>query len=466
MEDKPIIDAYIMNLGKYVEGYDVGEWIALPTTEEKLKEVYDRIGIGEQYEEIMFGDYDSDLFGVIKEFGEHENLELLNYVAGVIEDLSPSEREKYEAVLESGLSLGDSGIVGLINLAYNLDKYDVLPDITDEYDLGRYYAEETVTARLGDLAEYFDYKSYGSDCQINESGMFTDAGYVLDNGTTWDRYFSGQIEDIPEDYRLSGKEGTEIGQENAFAKEIGAREPASENHHQDNSISGISVDGHEGTWKCIEEFSVLDSSYFLMESEKYGKGANLIVVDCRGELVAEDITPEQIAAAPDIVYEVLRSEEEAMEVPVEPDRTIGKAEMQNYGYEWGGMLPVREEKAEKIYDADVSVYALFEDGTEAQLASREHIVEHGQKGGIFGIEKKDWMKFLNQNSLEKVEELLEDDYGMIDGIINNGSKSEKEADKNKSVMEKLSECKEAVKNHEKNSSREQRQKHKTPDREI
>ncbi len=50
--------------------------------------------------------------------------------------------------------------------------------------------------------------------------------------------------------------------------------------------------------------------------------------------------------------------------------------------------------------------------------------------------------FTAANPLEKVEELLEDDYGMIDGIINNGSRKE-EWDKAKkpSVLEKLKEKK-------------------------
>lgn len=61
-------------------------------------------------------------------------------------------------------------------------------------------------------------------------------------------------------------------------------------------------------------------------------------------------------------------------------------------------------------------------------------------------------EFFNQNSLAKVEEMLEDDYGMIDGIINNGSKKEKDAeeladksDVKPSVRERLEAGKEAVK---------------------
>ena len=50
-------------------------------------------------------------------------------------------------------------------------------------------------------------------------------------------------------------------------------------------------------------------------------------------------------------------------------------------------------------------------------------------------------EFFASNPLEKVEELLEDDYGMIDGIINNGSRKDEELTKKPSVLEKLEEKK-------------------------
>ncbi len=50
--------------------------------------------------------------------------------------------------------------------------------------------------------------------------------------------------------------------------------------------------------------------------------------------------------------------------------------------------------------------------------------------------------------MEKVEELLEDDYGMIDGIINNGDRQKEEKaekmEKLKSVRERLSEKKSEI----------------------
>ena len=119
--------------------------------------------------------------------------------------------------MESGLSLGQDGIDGLINLAYNLDNYDMLPGVEDEDDLGRYYAElmygENLDKKMGELAHYIDFERYGSDCQINDGGMFTDKGYMRDTGVTWDKYFDGDLEDIPDEYRLGDSETKGAGKD-------------------------------------------------------------------------------------------------------------------------------------------------------------------------------------------------------------------------------------------------------------
>lgn len=65
----PVLDgnfeAFVTNLGKYNEGMLVGEWVKLPTTEEEMQKVFERIGIGKQdefgqpYEEWFITDYDA-----------------------------------------------------------------------------------------------------------------------------------------------------------------------------------------------------------------------------------------------------------------------------------------------------------------------------------------------------------------------------------------------------------------------
>ena len=45
----PVLDgsfeAFVTNLGKYNEGELVGEWVHFPTTEEEMKEVFERLSL-------------------------------------------------------------------------------------------------------------------------------------------------------------------------------------------------------------------------------------------------------------------------------------------------------------------------------------------------------------------------------------------------------------------------------------
>ena len=108
----PVLDgnfeAFVTNLGKYNEGMLVGEWVKLPTTEEEMQKVFERIGIGKQdefgqpYEEWFITDYECPIYGVQKMLGEYENLDKLNYLAALIDELSLSDQEKLVAIMNSG----------------------------------------------------------------------------------------------------------------------------------------------------------------------------------------------------------------------------------------------------------------------------------------------------------------------------------------------------------------------------
>ena len=212
----PVLDgdfeAFVTNLGKYNEGELVGEWVKFPTTEEEMQKVFERIGIGSKdefgqpYEEWFITDYECPIYGVQKMLGEYESLDKLNYLAALIDELSLSDQEKLVAIMEAGCD-EVSDIDDLINLTFNLDCYDVMPGISDESDLGYYYAHEIgiySEKDLGPLADYIDYERYGRDIAMDEQGRFTDAGYVRCTGDSWDRQFDGSLDDIPDEYRLTG----------------------------------------------------------------------------------------------------------------------------------------------------------------------------------------------------------------------------------------------------------------------
>ena len=199
--------AFITNLGKYNEGTLVGEWVKFPTTAEELKKVFERIGIGSKdefgqtYEEWFITDYDCYVDGLYDLLGEYANLDELNYLASKLDDMSQDEYERFQAAMEIGDHTGS--IQELINLTENLDCYDIYPDIHDHDDLGRYYIEELDTMQVPEhLRNYIDYEAYGRDIALEESGQFTDLGYVRDTGDSFHEYYDGERGSIPEEYRV------------------------------------------------------------------------------------------------------------------------------------------------------------------------------------------------------------------------------------------------------------------------
>ena len=199
--------AFITNLGKYNEGALVGEWVKFPTTAEELKKVFERIGIGakddfgQTYEEWFITDYDCYVDGLYDLLGEYANLDELNYLASKLDNMSQDEYERFQAAMEIGDHTGS--IHELINLTENLDCYDVYPDIHDHDDLGRYYIEELDAMQVPEhLRNYIDYEAYGRDIALEESGQFTDLGYVRDTGDSFHEYYDGERGSIPEEYRV------------------------------------------------------------------------------------------------------------------------------------------------------------------------------------------------------------------------------------------------------------------------
>ena len=74
-----------------------------------------------------------------------------------------------------------------------------------------------------------------------------------------------------------------------------------------------------------------------------------------------------------------------------PDPSITVKDMQEYGYSWDGMLPLKEEAALHLYDKeDMQIFLLHADGSESISGSPEDIKAHAEKGGIFGVHKEDW----------------------------------------------------------------------------
>ncbi|EKT59036.1 antirestriction protein (ArdA) [Providencia rettgeri Dmel1] len=107
----------------------------------------------------------------------------MNALAAQLTMLSPDEIDLYQAAIEIGSSA--NSIHDLIHLADNLDSFQLLENVNNEYDLGYYWIEESGCydlAQLGDLSHYFDYECYGRDVCLEHGGVFYGGGICLSYG--------------------------------------------------------------------------------------------------------------------------------------------------------------------------------------------------------------------------------------------------------------------------------------------
>lgn len=198
-----MFEAYVTNLGMYPErGVEVGEYLKFPTTKEEVQALFSRIGIdGKRYEEYFITNYESDVLGLYDYLGEYESLDELNYLAHLLEELSPDELEKLEAAMDTGEYT--SSVKDLINLTQNLDCYELYGGISSDEELGRMYILDFEAMQVPEhLIDYIDYEAYGRDVRINEDGHFAPGGYVYNNRGKFIEHYTG-LDDIPEEYRIS-----------------------------------------------------------------------------------------------------------------------------------------------------------------------------------------------------------------------------------------------------------------------
>ena len=168
---------------------------------------------------------------------EYENLDELNHLACLLSELTSSELETLEAVLDSGDHC--SSVRDIINLTQNLDCYGFYPGVSDEETLGRIYVDDLEMLDVPDQVKpYFDYEAYGRDMRINEDGGFVKGGFFLPNGSQFIEYYHG-LEDIPDDHKVFAYPQLSIREQMAAYKEVidrfpqAAERPRPEQGHTD-----------------------------------------------------------------------------------------------------------------------------------------------------------------------------------------------------------------------------------------
>lgn len=159
------------------------------------------------------------------------------------------------------------------------------------------------------------------------------------------------------------------------------------------------------------------------------------------EILAANAIPPQPEKAPSVA---------ALDTYPLPDIGVAANALEEAGYMAGDMLPLSMETAKALCERDCSIYAIV-DGGKAELCYNTDDIDERPVETVFAIPREEWEGsigfqsavqnrmdrqqereaaflacpedcFNNGNYLKAAELTVEDDCGMIDGIINNGQK--------------------------------------------
>lgn len=171
-----MIKLYIANLGKYNEGYMIGEWFELPYSDEEWDKLLERIDIDEQYEEYFIADSDYEISSISNSIGEYSSIKDLNELATRLQELDKWEIDKFSAITESESYRTEE----LINITYNLDCWDLYPEVKDDEELGEYFFYELQAIDIPEnIVCYFNFEQFGRNIHIESwGGSYTPYGYI------------------------------------------------------------------------------------------------------------------------------------------------------------------------------------------------------------------------------------------------------------------------------------------------
>ena len=152
-------------------------WLYLPTDEEQLHRALLRSGIADP-EDFRFRLEDSVCPAAVEAVldVQHESIYKLNRLAQAVDRLSWDQRMKLGAVAAMAEPVNTRQLRQLVE---NLDQFEFAPGVCSPEEYGRYLIRDAGQfAYDPNLEEFYDYEKYGLQRMAQETGCFTEQGYL------------------------------------------------------------------------------------------------------------------------------------------------------------------------------------------------------------------------------------------------------------------------------------------------
>jgi hypothetical protein len=312
------------------------------------------------------------------------------------------------------------------------------------------------------LIDYIDYEAYGRDVAINEGGEFTSFGYVRDTGDRFVEFYDGERGSIPEEYRVMTFQDDIPEEElSEWAMDIAydldeffrqhdpqyAAEHPEEHAAKEEIYENLTAGRISALDEKLAELGQTQEDYLPSELGKYKEASGYEeFLDVDPAAIREALQNPERSHVEEMLTFAEQSEREyaaqAEAFVQTPADIVEQAQAVQ-----GELSPDALETGETVRTPRGSFYvtAMSREQMEAAGYGFHHQSEDG-KYLIMGngtqafaiaseqVQEKD-------NPLRTAEMTLEDDYGMIDGVINNGRRGEEVEKAKPSIRERLEDAK-------------------------
>ena len=195
----------IQNRTEFENHNPAGVYLSLPATKEELHEAMKALNItADNPQDFFLNGYSTDEYRRIEipfDWIRDGDLDKINFLASRLEELTPEQLEKLDAVMHSDFK--PDSLDGLINHTYNTDFYTYVPGIFSYKELGDYFLNDSGMVQMPEHWKAgIDKEDFGYNAALHEDGKLTDYGYIARSGTEWKELYTGN--ETPEQYRIMG----------------------------------------------------------------------------------------------------------------------------------------------------------------------------------------------------------------------------------------------------------------------
>ena len=304
------------------------------------------------------------------------------------------------------LTTKEEAVVGLADLLRS-GRFDGARDVlAGAAEQSGVPAPEELTARLETISDEWDKSlTYKLEQGIMQDGT----GYVMAfaGEASQGAIFTGPTQ-VCERLLAELNEGTTTARQaralNRQWEEAGTERPLSEPETlyllDQSQILHIQAadDSFDYSLYDADSLKLMDGGQFSFEGAKMHPAETLMEGAVKEACVLQGLEPktaeplpleklEEITAANDMAPVPEQEKDEPEQEFVFPDPTVTSQMMNHYGYMDQDMLPLSKDRALELMEQDVTIFMLYQDGSEEMAFDAEEIAGHD---GLFGIAAEEW----------------------------------------------------------------------------